>query len=387
MELGRYAGPFEEIPYDNYIQSPIGLVPKAENSGKTRQIFHLSYDFKNGNRSVNHHTPASKCSISYNDLDRAVKTALKLINRGGISLRFSKTDLRSAFRILPLKPECYKWLIMKATNPEDNKTYYFVEKCLPFGSSISCSHFQRFSNALKHLMLKLNGKELTGEEIDFITNYLDDFLFIALQSGTCNRMVERFLDLCSQLGVPVAEDKTEWSSIRIIFLGILLDGEKCVLSIPEDKRIRAINMLELMINKKKTTVKEIEKLAGYLNFLNRAIVPGRAFTRRMYAKFTNQKQHLRSYHHLKIDAKFKKDCEVWLKFLNNLSITTICRPFINFSVEETAEDLKFYTDAAAGKNLGYGFIYENMWTFNQWETGFIQKFEKHINIEFLKLYA
>ena len=27
---GRYAGPFEKIPFKNYIQSPIGLVPKDQ---------------------------------------------------------------------------------------------------------------------------------------------------------------------------------------------------------------------------------------------------------------------------------------------------------------------------------------------------------------------
>ena len=33
VKLGRVAGPFSEIPYQNYIQSPVGLVPKA--GGKT----------------------------------------------------------------------------------------------------------------------------------------------------------------------------------------------------------------------------------------------------------------------------------------------------------------------------------------------------------------
>ena len=52
VELGRFAGPFDSIPYKtSYIQSPIGLVPKAGN--KTRLIFHLSDKFKNGNESVN----------------------------------------------------------------------------------------------------------------------------------------------------------------------------------------------------------------------------------------------------------------------------------------------------------------------------------------------
>ena len=38
----RYAGPFEEIPFDYFIQSPIGLVQKDKGK-KTRLIFYLSY--------------------------------------------------------------------------------------------------------------------------------------------------------------------------------------------------------------------------------------------------------------------------------------------------------------------------------------------------------
>ena len=45
VELKRYAGPFEDIPFTNYIQSPIGLVPK-DGGLKTRLIFHLSYPRK-----------------------------------------------------------------------------------------------------------------------------------------------------------------------------------------------------------------------------------------------------------------------------------------------------------------------------------------------------
>ena len=39
----RYAGPFKDLPYKHdYIQSPIGLVPK-DGGKKTRLIFHLSH--------------------------------------------------------------------------------------------------------------------------------------------------------------------------------------------------------------------------------------------------------------------------------------------------------------------------------------------------------
>ena len=236
-------------------------------------------------------------------------------------------------------------------------------------------------------MTKKHAKDLTLEEIKFITNYLDDFLFLALTASTCDKMVLKFLDLCQMLGVPVAEDKTEWGCIRIVFLGILLDGQKFVLSIPEDKRICAVNMLNYFIEKKKATVKEMERLVGYLNFLIRAIVPGRAFTRRMYAKFATAKQKLASHHHIKIDAEFKSDCQVWLQFLTNFNETIICQPFIDLNKEVTVEELSFYSDASANENLGYGCIFDNKWSFGQWEKGFIKNYDNFINIEFLELYA
>ena len=64
VKAGRYAGPFDEVPYDNFIQSPIGLVPKA--GGKTRLIFHLSFEFKGEDGgSVNGCNPKEKCSVQY----------------------------------------------------------------------------------------------------------------------------------------------------------------------------------------------------------------------------------------------------------------------------------------------------------------------------------
>ena len=57
----RYAGPFEEVPFDTFIQSPIGLVPK--DGGKdTRLIFHLSYPRGKGS-SVNANTPLDLCKV------------------------------------------------------------------------------------------------------------------------------------------------------------------------------------------------------------------------------------------------------------------------------------------------------------------------------------
>ena len=64
VKLGCYAGPFSKIPFKRYMQSPIGLVPKA--GGQTRLIFHLSFDFKeSGLKSLNHYTPEELCKVKY----------------------------------------------------------------------------------------------------------------------------------------------------------------------------------------------------------------------------------------------------------------------------------------------------------------------------------
>ena len=62
-KLRRYVGPYlkNQIPFENFIQSPIGLVPK--DGGKdVRLIFHLSYP-KNGD-SVNSNTPPENAQLS-----------------------------------------------------------------------------------------------------------------------------------------------------------------------------------------------------------------------------------------------------------------------------------------------------------------------------------
>ena len=105
-----------------------------------------------------------------------------------------------------------------------------------------------------------------------ITNYLDDFLFIAITIWICNRMVRIFLDLCEQVNCPISDEKTEWATQLIVFLGILMNGKLLKLLVPEEKRFKAINLIQEVMQKKKVTIKEIQKLTGTLNFLNRAIV-------------------------------------------------------------------------------------------------------------------
>ena len=385
----RVAGPFTDIPFQNFMQSPIGLVPK-DNGKKTRLIFHLSYQFKDGLGSLNANTPKQICSVTYNDLDHAVNNCLNLLHemesdreKGGRwssppVIYFGKTDVQSTFCILGLNRRSWAWLIMKAKDPISGIVKYFVDKCLPFGASISCALFQAFSDALRHIFETL-------EKIrNRTTNYLDDFLFMALSRMLCNALISRFLDLCAHLNVPMSQEKTVWASTQVIFLGIMLDGKFYLLIVPEEKRNHAISLLERFLSKKKATVGELQSLCGFLNFLNHAIFAGRTFTRRMYSKYSAvllkakdqesadpSKTILQKHHHVRLDAEFKLDCRVWLEFLNSDQTAVVNRPMVDLSKTETSEILNFYSDSSANPKLGFGCIFKNEWIFEQWEPEFI----------------
>ena len=187
VKEGRYAGPFTNPPFENFIQSPIGLVPK-DGGKKTRLIFHLSHprDLDKG-ISVNGNIPEHLCKVSYKKLDDAIRLCIK----EGKGCYLGKSDMSSAFRHFAMKRDCWKFLVMKAQHPSTGIWYYFVDKCMPFGASISCSHFQRFSDAIAHIVRVIT-------KYDNV-NYLDDFLFAALKKLMCNDQLDTFLRVCQRI--------------------------------------------------------------------------------------------------------------------------------------------------------------------------------------------
>ena len=359
----RYAGPFLEVPYTYYIQSPIGLVPK--DNGKTRLIFHLSYP-RNSGLSVNENTPKSMSTVEYADFDQAVRICLNL----GVGCFAAKSDLTSAFRHICIGRFWWRFLVMKAKSPKDGKWYYFVDKCMPFGASISCSIFQSFSDALAHITRFYTEQENI--------NYLDDFFFAALLKAACDRQISIFLDICQNLNFPVSLEKTEWGRKTIVFLGLLINTQEQLVCIPIEKVIRATELIKKILasRKNKTTVGDLQKLTGFLNFLCKAIVPGRVFTRRLYA---HTGSNLKKHHHVYLNQEIKCDLNMWLTFLQQ--DVAYSRPFADFGLEHSSETLDWYTDASTTR--GCGGYFNSHWFIAEWEH------EKGVSpsINYLELFA
>ena len=133
------------------------------------------------------------------------------------------------------------------------------------------------------------------------------------------------------------------------------------------------------MSKKKFTVAQMQKLCGFLNFLGRCVVPGRAFTRRLYT-YTGGK-NLKPHHHVRLNAEIRADLSLWWTFLSHQSV--FCRPFLDFSSRLQATEIRFFTDTSGA--IGFGGICQQSWIHGLWNPHFLCTCKP--NIEYLELYA
>ena len=88
------------------------------------------------------------------------------------------------------------------------------------------------------------------------------------------------MNVCDELGVPIAENKTAGPSNIITFLGFIIDTVLMMVRIPEEKLQKLRNLLQPLLYKKKVSLKDLESLTGLMAYCSRAIPSSRAFIRR-----------------------------------------------------------------------------------------------------------
>ena len=108
---------------------------------------------------------------------------------------------------------------------------YYYDRCMPMGCSNSCKTFKIFSTSIEWIARhKL--------EIDELLHLLDDFLFVSATYSQCQGNLDRFIYLCSQLGIPIAPDKTfvrppllhlRASSLTRLALKLVYHAENCLM--------------------------------------------------------------------------------------------------------------------------------------------------------------
>lgn len=333
---GRIVGPFTTPPFPNLRTSPLGIVPKKDPS-EFRLIHHLSYP---DGSSVNDFIPDVYSTVKYASVGDASKS-IKQLGRGCF---MAKTDVKSAFRIVPIHPADYSLLGMKWAN------LYYFDRTLPMGLSSSCSIFEAVSTALEWISSHHLGATS-------VLHILDDFLFIAPTKDQCRRDLSNFVSLCEYIGVPLAPEKTVGPSSVLQFAGIILDSERMEARLPDDKLTRCRRALTDFLARRSVCLKELQSLIGLLNFTCLVVVPGRAFLRRL---IDLTKGVRKPYHHIRLSKGAKLDLALWLRFLQDFN----GKSFFLDDVWETSDTLTLYTDSAG--SIGFGAVFGNRWLHGLW---------------------
>ncbi|KAJ8297896.1 hypothetical protein KUTeg_024427 [Tegillarca granosa] len=281
--------------------------------------------------------------VNYTPFDSALEM-LATMGKGALAARL---DIKSAFRLLPIHPSDFDLLGYKICG------LYFVDKCLPFGCSISCSLFEKFSTFLEWEYKKRSN-------CDNLKHYLDDF-FLAGKPNTnqCQQSMQLFSSMCDEIGVPLAHDKTIPPSTVLTYLGLEINTIKMTVKIPFEKLTKLKNNLCLLLNRKKCTLKELQSLVGLLNFCTRAIPPARAFNRRLYDAMCGLTKH---FHKVRINNDMKEDIRMWLLFLD------IFNGVLSYDIYRwiNAHDIQLFTDSAGGARYGCSAILGSHWSYILW---------------------
>ena len=172
----------------------------------------------------------------------------------------------------------------------------------------------------------------------------------------CQAYQDIFHQLCDHVGVPIKHSKTVLPSQVVELHGLLVNTVKQTIYLPSDKRDKAMDLLQAMLCRKTTTLRQLQSLIGVLSFATRAVEGGRAFLRRLIDLTIGVK---RPFHHIRITSEARKDIQAWMLFLREFDGLMYFR-HINWSSSDT---ISLYTDSS---NKGYAAMFGSHWTYGTW---------------------
>ena len=361
LHAKHIAGPFNTPPFNPFHVSPLSLRQKPDKSG-WRLLHDLSFPYNED--SVNKSIPDAFRTVKYS----SISTAIQLIQQLGPNTYMAKSDIQSAFTLVPIRPEDHHLLGFQW------KGQYYHYTTLPQGAASSCYIFERIATAL-HWILSNKYKYHT------VVHYLDDFLFLHPTQEGCAEMLNTFHTLCHDIGIPINHGKTEGPDTTLSFLGIQLDSVNNQATLPMEKVQRYTALMNDLLSRKTCKLHEMQKIIGSLQFTTSVVAPGRVFLRRLINSTIGIKM---PYHHIHLTYEVKEDLRMWLLFLKQYNGVTIFIP----KQPLLPQELNLYTDSCP---QGYGGTYKQHYFLGKfplkWQSFNIAVLELYPIMAALKMFA
>ena len=224
----------------------------------------------------------------------------------------AKIDLRHAYRSVPIHPCYYKATGCKWQFSGSDSFTYFYDAHLPFGARAAPIIFHRLTQAVRRMMAKRGFHD--------VVVYLDDFLVIGHTAAECHAAYNTLLQLLTDLGFQISMHKLVPPLQRLVFLGVQLDTLLCQMSLPQPRLQELQKLVSHFSTKRCANKKQLQQLAGKLNWACQVVFGGRTFLRRILDTMNSLTP---SSAKCRLSGAFHLDIQWWKDFLAQFNSTRI----------------------------------------------------------------
>jgi hypothetical protein len=367
QKAGHTSAFASEPQFSNLRVSPVYRVPKTENGIQTgwRRITDASSP---AGSSVNDFIERLLCRVI--SFDQAVE----LIRLAGAGCWLAKIDAKGAFRQVWVRPQ--DWHLMGIT--VDGR--FAFDYVLSFGLRSSPPMWDRVASALCWVL---------NEQLSIVSVYhVDDMLLIVPKNADAAAKWRQALQLFDVTGTVVAQDKLVEPATSVVYCGVLINTVQMTLSVTEERKAQCISVISSVRDRKRVSLKRLQKLAGKLAFLTRVIPPGRVVLNRVLGALRAGEAKS-----VPVTDDLRADLDWWLRFLPGWKGVSA----IPASSWVSCAQLEFFTDAS--KTFGMGAVMAVnrvvqgqqravvLWMSERWHRSHIQaaEREKDISVPYLEL--
>ena len=323
-------GPFDNPPMPGFRANP--LVAIARN-GKIRPVINMS-----GPKGLSFNDNLDKVKIEKVRMCTAKKFSYS-IKEAGKGAKFSKYDLKDAYKLMPAMPRDFRlqgftWL---------GKS--FIETQQTFGAIPSVSNFDRFGKTVETLV-----SVISGVPRQKISRTLDDFQGVGKKdTNDTKNFGDTMRKVCGFINIPLAEmcpnrEKAFEMETRGFILGTGFDSDSMTWFLSEGKADKVMRRCLDVCNSSHIDLLQTQKVMGSANDLAQ-MNPFLKFFKHsgnsMIAKFKNNENIL-----LPVSDRMKSDLLVISKAAESAKLGL---PIASRKVLPPLSSLVFYTDAAGAK--------------------------------------
>lgn len=287
------------------------------------------------------HDLSAPAGRSINDVIRykqykwaSIDDALRLVTPG---CYMARADVKNYYRHFPIDPADWSKQAFQWHFPGERQAATLWDPYLQFGLRNAPEVAHRFTLAVLEMMRRRGYNNIVG--------IMDDFLVVAATKEKCEETFQALLSLLRLLGftVNMKPGKTVGPAQQQKFVGVVIDSVTMQVRLDAQRLAEVKQTLRSFLPRQSACKREVQSLAGLLNWVCKVVYGGRTFLRRILDTISNPQPPT---HHLKLGSAFRADIRWWVSNLATFNGRATILPACATTARE------FQTDAEGSGAVG-----------------------------------